>query len=64
MNRKGMQTSEFWAAQLTSVVLLMNAVFGLGIDIADDTAMTIVGGIQAAYALGRSIVKGLFGARG
>jgi len=62
--RRGIYTTEFWATQLTSLVLLLNATLGLGIQVDDTTAMTIVGGIQGAYNIGRALVKGLSGRGG
>lgn len=58
----GMRTTEFWAAQLVSLIVLANALFRIGIELDPETSAMIVGGVQAAYVLGRSIVKA-FGSR-
>ena len=61
MVRSGKQTSEFWAAFLVSAVLAVNAVLPEAaqlIEISDETAMKIVGGLWSLYSVVRGWVKG------
>lgn len=55
--KPGKNTTEFWGKLLIQLALLLNAWFDLGIEIDDETAMTIVGGIEGAYAVARGIAK-------
>lgn len=63
-DRPGVQTTEFWGKSLLQLVLILNALFGLGIELDDQTAFTIVAGIEGAYALARGVTKGLTGKGG
>lgn len=56
--KPGIQSTEYWVTLLAGVVTLANQAFGW--DISAD-ANYIVGGLVAAYTLGRSIVKAAFG---
>lgn len=52
--KPGIKSTEYWMTLIASGVALMNQAFGW--DISADSQL-IVGGLVAAYALGRSIVK-------
>lgn len=58
MMKPGFKSTEYWVTLITGAVTLMNQVFGW--DISTD-ANLIVGGLAAAYVLGRSIVKAASG---
>ena len=55
--KAGIKSTEFYGKLIIQLVLILNALFGLGIEIDDMTAMTIVGGMEALYGVGRSITK-------
>lgn len=55
--KPGMQTTEFWGKVLVQLALIANQMFGLGLVISDEAALTIVAGLEAAYGVGRSIAK-------
>jgi hypothetical protein len=55
--RSGLQTTELWGKLLVQVILLANALFGLGIDIPDELALQLVAGMEGAYTIGRAITK-------
>lgn len=50
----GWQTSEFWMAAVTSVIVLLNSAFGWHID---PSALATVAGMVAAYGLARMGTK-------
>ena len=53
----GKTTTEFWSVALLQAFVILNQIFHLGIVITDEQAMTIVAGLTATYAVGRSTVK-------
>lgn len=55
--KPGLHTTEFWGKSLVQLVLVLNQVFGLGLVISDEAALTIVAGLEAAYSVGRSMAK-------
>ena len=58
--KAGKTTSEFWAGLLVTLVIAINAVLPEAsrlMEISDETAASIVGGIWSIYTVGRSWVK-------
>lgn len=52
--KPGIKSTEYWVTVIAGTITLMNEAFGW--EISADSQL-IVGGIAAAYVLGRSIVK-------
>lgn len=55
--KPGIKTTEFWGKLVIQVTVALNAIFDLGIDITDEIAMAIIGGLEAIYNIVRGIVK-------
>lgn len=59
-SRPGNKSSEFKGKSGVQAIMLLVIVlnrFGLNVEIDDETALIIIGGLEAIYALGRSILK-------
>lgn len=56
-NKAGHKTTEFWGKTAVQVALVASMFFGLEVD--EEMIVKLVAGIEAAYVLGRSIVKGM-----
>lgn len=55
--KAGVKTTEFWAMAIVAVIVAIAP--RIGVEIEPETQATIVGGLVAAYGVGRSIVKAL-----
>jgi hypothetical protein len=55
--KPGVKTTEFWGKTLLQLVIILNMLFGLGIEMSAEQAMVIVGGLEGIYALVRGLVK-------
>lgn len=53
----GLKTTEFWGKSIVQVVLLLNAVFDLGLSIDDEYALALAGIMETAYAGFRNWAK-------
>jgi len=63
--RPGVQTSEFRGKTIVQALVLgalLLQQFGLDVAITEETALVIVAGLEAAYSVGRSLLKA-FGVR-
>lgn len=59
--RKGTQTSEFkgkTGVQMLMVLVMVLNRIGVDVQLDDQTALLIIGGLEAAYSFGRSVLKG------
>jgi hypothetical protein len=59
-SRSGVSTTEFKGKTVVQGLVILALIlqrFGVDIDMDEQTAITIIGGLEAAYALSRSIVK-------
>ena len=55
--KPGIRSTEFWGKTILQMVLVLNALFGLGIEMDSATALQIAVGLEAVYGLARSIAK-------
>lgn len=55
--KPGLKTTEFWSKALIQLALIANMLFDLGVEIDDQTALTIVGGLEAIYNVVRGVAK-------
>lgn len=56
--KPGLATTEFWGKSIIQLAILISMIFDLDIEITDAQALAIAGGLEAAYTVGRSFVKG------
>ncbi len=60
--RTGMQTSEFKTTIGTQLLIaltyLANKIFGLNLELSEETALSLIGALTIFYTTGRSWVKG------
>lgn len=55
--KPGIATTEFWGKSAIQMLLLVAMIFNLDVEITDAQVLSIVGGLEAAYTVGRSITK-------
>ncbi len=55
--KPGIKTTEFWGKTLLQLTIILNQIFKLGIELDNQTAMTIVGGLEAIYHVVRGVTK-------
>lgn len=55
--KPGTRTTELWGKVVIQVVLIINALFGIGIEIDDELALGIAGLMESSYAISRGIAK-------
>jgi hypothetical protein len=53
--KDGYKTSEFWGKTLVQLIVVLNTLKGS--DVNPELALVLVAGVEAAYAIGRSLVK-------
>jgi hypothetical protein len=62
-SKPGVRSSEFWAVSCASVLVMLlsvlNRVFGWDINFSEAEAATLIAGLVAVYASGRSFVKAI-----
>jgi len=55
--KPGIRTTEFWGKTLLQLVLILNMLFGLGIDLDHQTSMGIVAALEGVYNVTRGMAK-------
>ena len=55
--KPGVRTTELWGKVILQAVLVLNALFDLGIQISDDLAIGIAGIMESAYSISRAMSK-------
>ena len=55
--KKGIKTSEFWGKTLLQVLTLAFGLMGESPPLDEQTALTIVAGLEAIYTVARAITK-------
>lgn len=55
--KPGIKTTEFLGKTLIQLGLILNLLFDLGVEINDEAALTIVGGLEAIYNIVRGVTK-------
>lgn len=56
-DKPGIKTTEFWGKLILQLVLVINSIFGLGIEMSLEQSLTIAGALEAVYAISRGIAK-------
>jgi len=54
---RGIRTSELWSKVAVQLVLVLNALFGLGINISDEVALILASVMETAYTVARAWSK-------
>ena len=55
--RPGIRTSELWGKVIIQAILVLNAIFNLGIQVDDELALGIAGLMESAYSISRAMSK-------